>query len=384
MRSAGRTELAAALAAVRVQTLRLVETLAEAQWRVPYLASINPPLWEIGHVAWFQERWCLRTRDGSLASDSMLPGSDRFYDSNEVAHQTRWDLDLPRLAETEAYLREVLDACLEALAAAPETDAGLYFFRLALFHEMMHVEALAYTWQTLSYRAPLHPAPIVDPGGQRLELALTGGTAEFGARPGEGFCFDNEKWSHTAAVAAYRIAARPVTNAQFLAFVADGGYREPRWWGGEGYAALRAAGRELPRYWRMAGGKVYARRFEHWLQPDPEASVVHVDAHEAEAWCRWAGRRLPDEREWELAARSQANFEWGDLVWEWTASAFEPYPGFSPDPYEQYSAPWFGNHRVVRGGSFATPRGMVDSRFRNFYLPERGDIFVGFRSCATD
>ena len=259
---------------------------------------------------------------------------------------------------------------------------GLYFFRLALFHEMMHVEALAYTWQTLSYRAPLHPAPIVAPSVEPRDLAVPGGKAEFGARPGDGFCFDNEKWSHRAELAPYRIAARPVSNAQFLAFVTAGGYREARWWDADAYAALVAAGRELPRYWRMAGDKVYARRFEHWLQLDPAAPVVHVDAHEAQAWCRWAGRRLPDEREWELAARTQPEFEWGDRVWEWTASAFEPYPGFSPDPYEQYSAPWFGDHRVVRGGSFATPRGMVDERFRNFYLPDRGDIFVGFRSCA--
>ena len=382
MRSAGRSELAAALAAVRVQTLRMVEALDDGQWRVPLLATINPPLWEIGHVAWFQERWCLRNRDGVLADASLLADSDRFYDSAAVAHDTRWELDLPRLAATEAYLRDVLDACLARLAVAPETDAGLYFFRLALFHEMMHVEALAYTWQTLSYRAPLHPAPIVAPSVEPRDLAVPGGKAEFGARPGDGFCFDNEKWSHRAELAPYRIAARPVSNAQFLAFVTAGGYREARWWDAEAYAALVAAGRELPRYWRMAGDKVYARRFEHWLQLDPAAPVVHVDAHEAQAWCRWAGRRLPDEREWELAARTQPEFEWGDRVWEWTASAFEPYPGFSPDPYEQYSAPWFGDHRVVRGGSFATPRAMVDQRFRNFYLPDRGDIFVGFRSCA--
>ncbi len=383
MRSAGRSELAAALAAVRVQTLRLVETLDEAQWRVPRLAIVNPPLWEIGHVAWFQERWCLRTRAGKLASDSMLADGDGFFDSTKVAHASRWDLDLPRLPATEAYLHDVLDACLAALAAAEESDEGLYFFRLALFHEMMHVEALAYTWQTLSYRSSLHPAPIVVRSGAPLDLALPGGSAGFGARPGEGFCFDNEKWSHPEVLAPYRIAARPVTNAQFRDFVDDGGYREPRWWDPDAHAALQRSGRGMPRYWRVADGKVYARRFEHWSQIDPEAPVVHVDAHEAEAWCRWAGRRLPGELEWELAARTQADFDWGEAVWEWTSSPFEPYPGFSPDPYQEYSAPWFGNHRVVRGGSFATPRGMVDSRFRNFYLPERGDIFVGFRSCPV-
>jgi len=382
VRSADRSELAAALGAVRAQLLGLVESLDEGQWRVPLLETINLPLWEIGHVAWFQEHWCLRTRDGASPHASLLPGSDALYDSAAVAHATRWEIPLPRRAATEAYLRDVLDACLARLASAPETHDGLYFFRLALFHEMMHVEALAYTWQTLSIRAPLLPAPVVVVG-PAADLAIAGGEVEFGAQPGAGFCFDNEKWLHRARVAPFRIAARPVSNAAFRAFVDDGAYRDARWWDAGAFAALRAAGRERPRYWRAIGSEMYARRFEHWLLLDPEAPVVHVDAYEADAYCRWAGRRLPTEQEWELAARTRGEMEWGERVWEWTASPFVPYPGFAPDPYAEYSAPWFGTHRAVRGASFATPRGMVDTRFRNFYLPERSDVFVGFRTCAA-
>jgi len=131
------------------------------------------------------------------------------------------------------------------------------------------------------------------------------------------------------------------------------------------------------------GGQVIARAFDRWAPLQPNAPVVHVSAHEARAYCRWAGVRLPEEAEWVLAARTLPDFAWGTHVWEWTASAFEPLPGFEPGPYREYSAPFFGDHLVVRGGSVATPRGMVDPLFRNFYLPDRGDIFVGFRVCKA-
>jgi len=382
VRSAGRTELAAELASARDSTLRLLERLEEPHWQVPCLATINPPRWELGHVGWFQEFWCLRQSPGGETLASTMGGADAFYDSRVVPHAQRWQLELPSDARTRRYLADTLDATLDRLERTADSDEALYFFRLALFHEYMHAEAFAYTWQTLGYPCP-DPSLLGAPY-ERLRPArrVAGGTVAIGASDRRGFVFDNEQWAAAVEVGPFEIAVQPVTNARFLEFVGDGGYRDARWWDPERFAMLRAAGRTMPRYWRERDGRIEARRFERWEPLEPLAAVVHVCAHEAEAYCRWAGRRLPTEAEWLLAARSVEGFEWGDRVWEWTASTFEPLPGFAPGPYREYSAPFFGTHRVVRGGSVATPRGMVDDLFRNYYLPERDDIFVGFRVCG--
>jgi iron(II)-dependent oxidoreductase len=174
-----------------------------------------------------------------------------------------------------------------------------------------------------------------------------------------------------------------VTNAEYLQFVEDGGYRRAALWSPQAHARLRAAGRDAPAQWRRDGTRWWQRWFDRWIPLEPYAPVVQVDAHEADAYCAWAGRRLPTEVEWERAADTLEDFDWGDSVWEWTASTFGPYADFRADPYEAYSVPSFGGtHRVVRGGSFATPSGLVHRRLRNFYRPERGDVFVGLRTCA--
>ena len=382
MRSASRTELASELARARDSTLRLFDRLDASQWQVPFLATINPPRWELGHVGWFQEFWCLRQLPGGAPLASMMDDADARYDSRVVPHEQRWRLELPSDARTRGYLADTLDATLARLERTEDSDDALYFFRLALFHEYMHAEAFAYTWQTLGYACPdtrLLAAPY-----ERLspDLRVAAGTVAIGATDASGFVFDNEQWSLPVEVAAFEIAAQPVTDAQFLRFVDDGGYRDARWWDREPFEVLRGTGRTMPRYWRERAGRIEKRVFDRWEPLEPRAAVVHVSAHEAQAYCRWAGKRLPTEAEWLLAARSLEDFDWGDRVWEWTASAFEPLPGFSPGPYSEYSAPFFGTHRVVRGGSVATPRGMVDDLFRNYYLPERDDIFVGFRVCG--
>ena len=223
----------------------------------------------------------------------------------------------------------------------------------------MHAEAFHYTRQTLGYADPFPQAgrSTVNSG----ELAVEGGRFALGAVPGrDAFVFDNEKWAHEATLEPYSIALAPVTNAQFLAYVEEGG--------------------AVPRYWKKLDGAWLERRFDRWRPLDPAAPVRHVDWNEAQAWCAWAGRRLPSEAEWERAAGAEG-FDWGE-VWEWTASTFGPYPGFAVDPYKEYSAPWFGTHKVLRGASFTTPRRMVRRTFRNFYTAERGDVFAGFRSCA--
>jgi iron(II)-dependent oxidoreductase len=384
LRRAGRAELADALLETRDSTWRLLDALEPGQWQVPRRDTLNPPLWEVGHVGWFQEMWCLRqpARPGAPIGPSLLEGADRWFDSSRVAHVERWTLDTPPLPRIRAWMDAVLQACVERLAALPDGDASTYWHRLALFHEQFHVEAFAYTWHALGYRQP--GARWDPPARLRLlpDVALPGGPLLLGSPPDAGFVFDNEKWAHPVHVEPFEISLQPVTNAEFLQFVQDGGYHRSRLWSPDAFARLQAGGRTAPAGWRCVGDRWQMRWFDRWIPIEPYAPVIQVDAFEAEAWCRWAGRRLPTEAEWEFAALAREDFDWGDGVWEWTASTFSPYPGFSADPYRDYSEPWFGTHRVVRGASFATPRGLVDPKLRNFYLPERGDVFIGFRTCA--
>ena len=344
----------------RARTLRMTGDLEGDRLLGPKLAIVNPPLWELGHVAWFQERWCLRTACGGLPMESILPGADALYDSSAVAHDTRWDLPLPGLEATRRYLQDVLERVCARLSREPENAALAYYASLCLYHEDMHAEAFHYTRQTLGYSDPTGEGPVA--AAQAGDVDIGAGRFERGARPGTGFVFDNEKWAHEVDVAAFRISRRPVSNAEYLEFVEAGGGAPPR-------------------YWRKRDGAWEHRRFDRWQPLVPGEPVMHVSALEAEAYCRWARRRLPTEAEWEYAA-SGGHIEAGG-VWEWTASPFEPYPGFSPDPYEDYSRPWFGTHRALRGASFSTPARLARPSFRNFYTPDRGDVFCGFRSCAA-
>jgi iron(II)-dependent oxidoreductase len=245
----------------------------------------------------------------------------------------------------------------------------------------MHNEALSYTWQTLGLAPPV--ALPVARSAAAGDIAIAACTAPTGAQPGGGFCFDNEKWRHDSRLAAYAIACGVVSNGEYRRFVDTGGYARRALWSDEGWTMRAELALDHPRYWKREQGKWLVRRFDAWLPLAEDEPVMHVSAHEAEAYCRWAKRRLPTEAEWEHAARSvPAQFETG-RVWEWTASRFAPYEGFVADPYQEYSAPWFvEDHRVLRGGSFATPARLQRAAFRNFYKPERADVFCGFRTCA--
>ncbi len=411
-------DLRAALADARARTLALLTDLDDAQWRGPELAIVNPPLWELGHVAWFQEHWCLRRLRGRAP---LWAEADACYDSAAVAHDTRWRLALPDPGRTLAYARAVLSEVERALADGhTPTPEEVYFHRLALFHEDMHGEAFVYTRQTHGYAPPPGAAPHAPGGGPCPgDVEVPGGEWLLGARPGAGFVFDNEQWAHAVAVAPFRIARAPVTQAEFRAFVEDGGYARAELWGAAG-RVWRATARALhPLYWRREPGGGWARRrYDRWVPLEPHLPVHFVNAHEAEAFCRWAGRRLPSEAEWECAA-GPARYPWGDEppdakrarldlrsdepcevgahaagdsphglrqmlgnVWEWTATPFGPYPGFRPGPYREYSEPWFGDHRVLRGGAFATRARLLRNTWRNFYTPERRDVLAGFRTCA--
>ena len=388
-RHAGPHELAQALRAARNYTLSLFDCFAaqglhEAA-RVPRMAEVNPPLWELGHVAWFAEWFALRgarsSEPGAASAPSLLHLGDEWFSSAAVAHDARWMLPLPRPGAVKTYCHEVLDRMLDQLARSAGDDASLYPYRLALAHEDMHGEAMRYTLQTLGALWPEAPPEAPAPAAP-VALACPGGTLHMGSRPGGGFVFDNEKWSHPVYVPPFTVDAGLVSNAQFAEFVGAGGYADDRNWTDSGRAWRARQDRGAPRYWRRDAGGWAELRHGSLAPLDPHQPVRHVSLHEAQAYCAWSGRRLPTESEWEHAATCGIpGFRWGEL-WEWTATPFEPYPGFSPDAYREYSVPSFGTHQVLRGASFATPPRMASPRFRNFFLPSRDDIFCGFRTCA--
>jgi gamma-glutamyl hercynylcysteine S-oxide synthase len=399
IRRAGRGLLSAALADSRAATLRTFaayeRALRPAGLRVPCSDQVNPPLWELGHVGWFQEFWIGRNAERSRGPEadpqasrpaSCLPDADALYDSSRIEHARRWQLPLPDATATRDYLERTLDRTREILAGGDREeadDAGLrYFGWLTLMHEDMHHEAAVYMAQALDIDPGAAPAPTVIPAPG--ELAYGARTLLRGARAGD-FAFDNELAPNDIAVEAFRVDRTLVPNAAFEAFVEDDGYLDERCWTAEGWAWRLQAGLEAPRYWRRGGDGWQRREFGRWVPLVRLAPVLNLSLHEAQAWCRWAGRRLPTEAEWELAATVPSDggrtIDWGQ-AWEWTASPFQPYPSFVPHPYRDYSQPWFGTRQVLRGASFATRTRLRHPRYRNFFTPERNDIFAGFRSCA--
>lgn len=366
--------LAIALQEARRRTLGLLDAYVDKlgpDLVVPYLKEINPPRWEAGHIAWFHDFWLARNRQRNLGLDcdpghprpeGRLPGADALFDSSNVAHATRWELPLPDLAATRAYLADSLDETLALLGGAPETPDGLYFYRLSLFHEDMHAEALTYTAQTLAIPLPGHLWPWERRLPPAADLPIAGSIWPLGYQ-GPGFAFDNELSVQDVELPAFAIDRAPVSWRRFL-------------------PAVEAGAVAAPNYLRQADGAWQALRFGNWEALDLDAAAVHLTWHEALAWCRWAGRRLPAEAEWECAAMSAPDFIWGD-VWEWTASRFAPFPGFVPHPYRDYSRFGFEEHRyVLKGASRATNPRLAHPKYRNFFPPERADIHTGFRSCA--
>ena len=431
-------DLITALGDARRQELELLDIIPDAQMLGKKAHFLEPPLWEMGHVGWFQEYWILRQFD---RAESILPGADGIYDSFNVSYKRRWDHAFPSRRETQAYISEVLARSAGRLEFREPTAAEAYFYSLATLHEDMHTENLTLILHTLGYPRPplslLDPvaaSPPIDPSYQPHDVAIPGGTFLLGASPGESFVFDNEKWAHPVEVAPFRIASTPVTNAQFVGFVEDGGYCRRALWSRDGAYWRRHEQAQHPLFWlRGTNGRWYERSFDQVVPLEPWHPVTYINWYEAEAYCRWAERRLPTEAEWELAAsaeptpdgRSVADrkrrFPWGDEaptperanldyraggtldvralpagdspfgcrqmignVWEWVADTFTPYPGFACDPYTTYSQPYFGQKKVLRGGCWTTRARLIRNTWRNFYKPQRRNIFAGFRTCALE
>ncbi len=419
---------------VRRRSLELVADLSGEQLMGPRLAIVNPLRWELGHVAYFHELWILRH---CLGEAPLRADADSLYDSIAIAHDQRWDLPLPSFEDTQKYVQSVLDRELEHLRNGPASSERDYLIQYAVFHEDMHTEAFTYTRQTLGYPPPQfalasEPDERWSVGPLEGDADIPGGTFFLGAKEEDGFAFDNEKWAHPVELKPFRMARAPVTNGAFAEFVEDGGYRRSELWSEAGWAWRKDRGLDHPVYWHPAHGRSWQlRRFDGFVPLPPHVPVIHVSWHEAQAYCRWAGRRLPSEAEWEAAAAGEAGadghlsthkrrFPWGDEapnpnranldgramgcidvgalpegdsafgcrqmignVWEWTATTFSPYPGFTPDMYKDYSQPLFDNTRVLRGGCWTTRGRMLRNTWRNYYGPDRNDVFAGFRTCAS-
>jgi ergothioneine biosynthesis protein EgtB len=287
-------------------------------------------------------------------------------------------LPLPDAEGTLAYLDAVREQTLALLESSGDSDDELYFFRLAIAHVDMHSEAWVYMAQNLGIPLDL-PAPPEQPANN--EIKLPGGEWQLGFT-GSGFAFDNELPAHPVRVADFSIDSQAVSWQRYLPFVEAGGYDAAQYWSTAGWAWRQAQDTACPRYLRRADRDWECQRFGQWQVLLADQAAVHLTYFEAEAWCRWAGRRLPSEAEWEMAALNRPDaFNWGQ-VWEWSASAFAPFSGFVAHPYRDYSRPWFDGRPVLRGASFATSSRMRHSKYRNYFTPERNDIYAGFRSCA--
>ncbi|AKJ28116.1 SUMF1/EgtB/PvdO family nonheme iron enzyme [Caldimonas brevitalea] len=390
IRRSGRDLLSLALIDSRNCSLHRFSAF-EASLDIPPTPELDPPLWLLGHLGWFQEYWVARNIERHLGPyadarrprlASIEPGADLWYDPAQTPRAGRWRASLPPPDTVRAYLVETLEATLDLLNHAEETDKGLYFFRLALFYEDMQGETLACMAHTLGLSVPALQWP--QPIAERSPIGFGAMRWQLGCDDGPGFVFDHEMGRHEVRVPEFEIDAQPVNWAQYAEFIEDGGYDEASWWSAEGWAWLQATGRRAPRHVEQVRHRVLARRGADLVQLAAQTPAMHVSWHEAQAWCRWAGRRLPSEAEWELAACTAASrgFRWGD-VWEWTSSRFEPYGDAPPGAAtEALQIPRDGSHRVLRGGSFATRWRLKHPRQRGFQRPERDDTFCGFRTCA--
>ncbi|MFK8027840.1 MAG: selenoneine synthase SenA [Gammaproteobacteria bacterium] len=417
----------------RARTCALIDQLSEEQLTGPRLPTVNPLRWEIGHAAYFYEFWVLRHH---YKEPSLITDIDELFDSIHIPHESRWDLKLPALADTIKYMQQVKDRVVHHLSNGQHDPIRDYLTQYAIFHEDMHCEAFTYTRQTLQYPEPKFSLDLqsLDNNNQALgDAIIPGGTFRLGAEDNDNFIFDNEKWAHEIKVAPFKISKTAVSNEEFEQFVMAGGYRQRDFWCDEGWQWVSNNNIQHPVYWKydQQTNQWKVRLFDQWKNIPAKSAIVNINWYEARAYCQWAERRLPSELEWEVAASAvptpdhtaltneKRYFPWGNQeptskhanfngetlgpidinanpdgdsafgcrqmlgnVWEWTDSIFSPYPGFTPDMYQDYSQPLFGKTRVLRGGCWATRARLMRNTWRNYYAPDRNDVFAGFRTCA--
>lgn len=377
---------------VRAALPNLAQGLSAEDLAVQSMPDASPGKWHLGHVSWFFEVMLLGLRPGYQPVDPRFhPLFNSYYEAlgERVERPMRGLLTRPSLAEVMAYRAEIDDR-MEALLAGGLND-GLerYLFALGLNHDQQHQELFLMDLLHLMACSPLDPAAYdAEPRSQKCEQArggwvsFEGGLTQIGADAG-GFAFDNERPPHRVWLEPYVLAEDLATNGDWIRFIEDGGYRRPELWLSDGWAAVRAQGWSAPLYWRNDPSGWTLMTLAGRRPVDPAAPVRHVSFYEADAYARWSGRRLPTEAEWEHAARTEpAAFSNLDgEAWQWTASAYAPYPGFRPTEgtAAEYNGKFMANQMVLRGGSFATPPEHRRISYRNFFYPHQRWAFSGVR-----
>jgi iron(II)-dependent oxidoreductase len=383
-------DLPGLLAEARQRTLELVAPLSERDLNRVHDPLMSPLVWDLGHIAAFEDLWIAQNTGGQ---EPLRPDLQVVYDASETPRADRGELPYLRLDQAVEFMELIRERTLATLERGDGTEQ---VWDMVLQHEQQHNETMLQTLQLAEagvFCPERRSAPASVEQGP-ASLSIEAGSFAMGDA-GDGFAYDNERPCHDVHVEAFEIDSRPVSNAAFAEFVADGGYARRELWSESGWAVRQAEGWERPLYWTADGG---IRCFDRTAPLDPELPVMHVSWYEADAFARWRNARLPTEEEWERAARLQAG-EHGNLdqldfgpgpagpflgdCWEWTASDFHGYPGFRAFPYPEYSEVFFGNeYKVLRGASWATRPRVTRVSFRNWDYPQRRQIFSGFRCVA--
>ncbi len=369
------------LQTLRARALTLAQALPGPEQAMSHHADLSPLLWHLGHMLYIEEHWLLERAGGQS-----LPAQRAYMfraDGMPRRLRSRFAPPLETLKPAIASWSARMPALLAQYAAHPLVH-GEYLVHFLIQHHSQHIEImqqilLAHALQGVS---SYHPERTPDPRSVSTHaISRLAGPATMGA---DLPClYDNERPAHAIRLSAFRIGLRPVCNAEYLAFILDGGYRDRRWWTAESWRWQQSLGITAPLGWRQdADGRWYAVGPAGAHDLEDEAAVLGVSAYEAAAFARYAGSRLPTEQEWECAAR-EGRLEGIGGAWEWCANVFYPYAGFRAFPYRGYSMPWFdGIHRALRGYSPYTDPSLQRPTFRNFYTPEKRHVFAGVRLCA--